>query len=209
MSSAVNVPWVWHGGWDFFSSGRWTLVEPRPPLSTEVSPKLERSVGVEFVMRCSAEVVSVLSNPVSLRAGKWTWMGLLPRGGILWVLVLVFVEFAFWPILIFASAPGPFEDRGGMRRMATGVDGWDRSLLYAVHQTLSLSFSLHVVQSQSAELPATTEGESSRLTSIHHVLSQGGLLVCLLMRLAPGTLTQVVGGAHGGLLLHALNQGVA
>ena len=69
------------------------------------------------------------------------------------------------------------------------ADGWDSSLLFAAHQTLSLSFSLHVVQSQSAELPATTEGKwrrrlSSqghktgplivRLTSHHHVLSQGG-----------------------------------
>ena len=43
-----------------------------------------------------------------------------------------------------------------------GADGWDRSLLYAVHQILSLSFSLHVVQPQSAELLATTEGGGRR-----------------------------------------------
>ena len=38
-----------------------------------------------------------------------------------------------------------------------------------------------------------------RLRTHHDVLSQGGFLECLSMRLAPGTRTQVVGGVCGGL----------
>ena len=83
-----------------------------------------------------------------------------------------------------------------------------------------LSFSLHVVQSQSVELSATTKGRvverrllartqgraaDCTFTSYHHVLSQV-VLVCLLMPPAPVRAksqvprTQVVGGAHDGLL---------
>ena len=70
---------------------------------------------------------------------------------------------------------------------------------------------LFPVQSQSAELLATTEGEwrrrhSSqghkagplipRLTSLHRALWQGGFSCVFSMRLAPGTRTQVVDSAH-------------
>ena len=94
------------------------------------------------------------------------------------------------------------------------ADGWDSSLLYAVHQTLSLSFSIPARCTVTASgaaghnrgsvaeppLLTRTQGRTVLLTSLRHVLSQGGFLVCLLMRLAPGTRTEVVGRAHEGLL---------
>ena len=73
-------------------------------------------------------------------------------------------------------------------------------LKYAAHQTLSLSFLLHVVKSQSAEQLATTEGESSRggssqghkaglltvrVTSRHGAQLQGGFK-CLASRAEEG-----------------------
>ena len=78
-------------------------------------------------------------------------------------------------------------------------------LQYVRH--LSLSFSLRVVQSQSAELPATTEartqGRTADCTSNFPPprTVAGWFLVCLLIRLAPGRAesqvprTQVVGSA--------------
>ena len=83
-----------------------------------------------------------------------------------------------------------------------------RPSLYAVHQTLSLSCSLHVVQSQSAELPATSEGGVAQTPLLAR--TQGRTADCTFncspprtvagVCLAPGFRTPVVGSAHEGLL---------
>ena len=78
---------------------------------------------------CSADGVSwalvihsgdLLNNPVSLGDGEWTWTGLRPRGCTLYVAGIpglqVFLEYMAIDALKFASAPGPFGDRGGTPR---------------------------------------------------------------------------------------------
>ena len=101
-----------------------------------------------------APEVKVLINPVSLRDGEWTSTGLslmcctlyvvmLYSGGQAWLIalqVLVFTVYTATDAPMYLSTPGPLGPRG---YAPMGADGRALCLLYAVHQILSLSFSLH------------------------------------------------------------------
>ena len=137
--------------------------------------------------------VGVLINPVFLRDGEPIWtglfFGLLAGTRLLWVHGHCRVE--------VSKGPRPARGRGDTPRWWLMAGSAACCMQYMRHCPL------FPVQSQSEELPATTEGEWRRrhssqgrtsdciLNSRHHVLLQGGFSRCSLMRPAPGSRTQV------------------
>ena len=91
-------------------------------------------------------------------------VGIIFCGGILysfkglWVRVLVFVEFACWIFLKFASAPGPFRGSEGFAPM--------RARSAACYTPYIRYYPFFPVQSQPTELLATTEERWRRFRSL-------------------------------------------
>ena len=128
----------------------------------------------------------------------------LPQG---WRLVVMDYDFTFPEVhghrrVDVFKRPGP---RKGSRGMATAYGGRRRPCL-AVFQTLSLvpctvtaSGAAGHNRGRVAETPQSRTADCI-FTSLHHVLLQDGFIIVSFLRLAPGTRTSVVSGAHDGLL---------
>ena len=134
---------------------RWALIKWLRRVSVGLEIHAEGSLNGSSKWQCSAEAVcgscsQVPVNPVSLREGELDLDGIILYAV---VRVQVFLEYTATDAFMYSSTPGPFGDGGDKPRWGPMAESAACCTQYI------RCCPLFPVQSQSAELLATTEGE--------------------------------------------------